>query len=155
MQVALEAVKKMLYHPKKKQSCLIKMDYFPEGPDHAYLYGVVRYFFSLSLLGKTYTFACAEWLNTLKGDGYDARLDDDGNVFFELGNPLYKDMALQIVGCKDISPTGVALAPDDRERGKWKRIYPIDCHVTKGHPINLDTEVVVNLAEGGSGDQQA
>lgn len=139
LQVALDAVMRMLYHPRRKCGTLIKMDYYPEGPDHAYLYGVVKYFFSLTLLGLTSHFACVEWLNTLKGDGYDPRVDSDGNVFFELSHALYNGMALQVVDLKDVSPTGVALAPDDRERGKWKYAYPIDCHVTKGHPTNLDS----------------
>lgn len=104
--VALRAVNSMLNDPNKRQGCLLKMDYYPEGPVHSYLYGVVKYFFSLTISEEKLFFACVEWLNTLKGDTFDHRLDADGNIYFPMDNALYKGMAVQIVNFKDISPTG-------------------------------------------------
>lgn len=140
--VAKTTIMSMIKNPKKKNGSIIKMDFFPDHPRyHSFLYGVAKYFFWLTLDGlETEGYVAVDWLNTLEGDTYKSRRDDDGNIVVELDKLLYKQQWPSVVGFRYVCPTGVAVAPGDKgpRSGKITTVYLIDCHPSKCPPEKLE-----------------
>lgn len=135
--IAEGTIKSMISNPKKRNGSVVKMDFFPDGPSHSFLYGVAKYFFWVTVGDlDTEGYVAVEWLNTLEGDSYDSRKDSDGNVQVPLDSLLYKQQWPSVIGFRYICPTGVAVAPGDKNSrtGNIRNVYLIDCHPNKCPP---------------------